>query len=58
MLEGMEKQMILRVLSETGGHYQKAAERLGISRRTLSRKMKIYERDLALTNRRQPQDCI
>jgi len=59
MLEGMEKQMILKVLSETGGHYQKAAERLGISRRTLSRKMKLYERDLGpAAEQRQHQDCI
>jgi DNA-binding NtrC family response regulator len=42
MLEGMEKQMILKALSETGGHHQQAAEMLGISRRTLSRKMKSY----------------
>ena len=45
-LEGMEKQTILKALSETGGHYQRAAEMLGISRRTLSRKLKLYERDL------------
>ena len=43
MLEGMEKQMILQVLSETGGHQQRAAEKLGISRRTLTRKIKSYE---------------
>ena len=43
MLEGLEKQMILQVLSETGGHQQRAAEKLGISRRTLTRKIKSYE---------------
>jgi DNA-binding NtrC family response regulator len=58
MLEGMEKQMILKVLSETGGHYQRAAERLGISRRTLSRKMKLYERDLGPAAQPHQQDCI
>ena len=43
MLEGMEKQTILKTLSETGGHHQRTAEMLGISRRTLSRKLKLYE---------------
>ena len=42
ILEGMEKQMILKALSDTGGHHQRAAEMLGISRRTLSRKIKSY----------------
>ena len=45
MLEGMEKEMILRVLTETGGHQQRAADLLGISRRTLSRKLKLYGRE-------------
>jgi len=44
-LDGMEKSMILRVLAETNGHQQKAAELLGISRRTLSRKLKLYGRE-------------
>ncbi len=35
--------MILDALAATGGHQQKAAVRLGISRRTLSRKLKLYE---------------
>jgi transcriptional regulator with PAS, ATPase and Fis domain len=42
-LDGMERQMILEALQATGGHQQKAAARLGISRRTLSRKLKLYE---------------
>jgi DNA-binding NtrC family response regulator len=42
-LEGMERRMILEALDATGGHQQKAAARLGISRRTLSRKLKLYE---------------
>ena len=37
-LDGMEKTTILRVLAETNGHQQRAADLLGISRRTLSRK--------------------
>jgi DNA-binding NtrC family response regulator len=42
-LESMERRMIEDALAATGGHQQKAAERLGISRRTLSRKLKLYE---------------
>ena len=42
-LDGMERRMILDALSASGGHQQQAAARLGISRRTLSRKLKIYE---------------
>lgn len=41
-LEELEKQTILRSLAQTGGHQGKAAEALGISRRTLSRKLKLY----------------
>jgi DNA-binding NtrC family response regulator len=46
-LEGMERRMILEALDATGGHQQKAAARLGISRRTLSRKLKLYETENA-----------
>jgi two-component system response regulator HydG len=42
-LEGMERKMILDALHSTNGHQQKAAAKLGISRRTLSRKLKIYD---------------
>jgi transcriptional regulator with PAS, ATPase and Fis domain len=42
-LDGMERHMILKVLRETGGHHKRAADLLGISRRTLSRKLKLYE---------------
>ena len=41
-LEAMEREMILRVLSQTGGHHTKTAGVLGISRRTLTRKLKAY----------------
>jgi transcriptional regulator with PAS, ATPase and Fis domain len=44
-LDALERRTILDVLSSTGGHQQKAADRLGISRRTLSRKLKLYESD-------------
>ncbi len=39
----IERRTILEALAATGGHQQKAAARLGISRRTLSRKLKLYE---------------
>jgi DNA-binding NtrC family response regulator len=42
-LEVMERRMIEEALAASGGHQQKAAARLGISRRTLSRKLKLYE---------------
>jgi len=41
-LEGMERQMVMKALEHTGGHRAKAAEQLGISRRTLSRKLREY----------------
>ena len=44
-LENMEEQMIIRALERTGGHRGQAAEQLGISRRTLSRKLREYEID-------------
>ena len=44
-LENMEEQMIIRALKQTGGHRSQAAEQLGISRRTLSRKLREYEID-------------
>ena len=46
-LEGVERNMIERALTMTGGHQQQAAELLGISRRTLSRKLKRYESEMA-----------
>jgi two-component system response regulator AtoC len=41
-LERLERKTILRVLSHTGGDQQRAASMLGISRRTLIRKLKLY----------------
>jgi len=41
-LDSMEEQMIIKALERTGGHRSLAAEQLGISRRTLSRKLKEY----------------
>jgi two-component system response regulator HydG len=41
-LKEMEKQMILRTLDETAGNRTRAADILGISRRTLQNKLKEY----------------
>lgn len=41
-LSELERRMILKVLEQTGGHHQRAADLLGISRRTLTRKLKSY----------------
>lgn len=45
-LDNMEEQMIIRALEQSGGHRAEAAEQLGISRRTLSRKLREYEIDI------------
>jgi DNA-binding NtrC family response regulator len=42
-LDAMERRMIFEALAKVGGHQQRAAEQLGISRRTLSRKLKLYQ---------------
>jgi DNA-binding NtrC family response regulator len=42
-LEELERQHILRVLEETGGNRERAAAVLGISSRTLYRKLREYE---------------
>jgi DNA-binding NtrC family response regulator len=41
-LPDLERRTILAVLEETKGHQQKAADKLGISRRTLQRKIRSY----------------
>jgi len=46
-LENMERKMIFDALDSNNGHQQKAAAKLGISRRTLSRKLKIYDSGLS-----------
>ncbi|MBI3478050.1 MAG: sigma 54-interacting transcriptional regulator [Acidobacteria bacterium] len=50
-LENMEEQMIISALERTGGHRAQAAEQLGISRRTLSRKLREYDIDVAAGDR-------
>ena len=42
-VDEMEKRMIIQALEKTGGNRTKAAEKLGISRRTLHRKLNQYE---------------
>jgi transcriptional regulator with PAS, ATPase and Fis domain len=44
-LEDMEREMILRVITETDGSQQSAADILGISLRTLGRKLKQYQEE-------------
>ena len=41
-LDELEQQAIFNALSETGGRQDRAARLLGISQRTLIRKLKIY----------------
>jgi DNA-binding NtrC family response regulator len=41
-LDGLEREAIFDALQKTAGHHQNAANILGISRRTLSRKLKLY----------------
>jgi DNA-binding NtrC family response regulator len=41
-LDGMERDAILSALAITDGHHQRAADLLGISRRTLTRKLRTY----------------
>jgi len=50
-LDGMEEQMIVRALESTGGRRAEAAARLGISRRTLSRKLREYRIDTPASGR-------
>lgn len=44
-IDGMERQMIFQALEKHGGNQGKAADALGISRRTLLRKLKIYREE-------------
>ena len=43
----LERELIQSALNETGGHQQRAASMLGISRRTLYRKLKAYGQETA-----------
>jgi DNA-binding NtrC family response regulator len=46
-LDRLERNTILETLAKTNGHQQRAADLLGISRRTLSRKLKLYGTEAA-----------
>lgn len=46
-IENLERELIQATMSRTGGHQQRAAELLGISRRTLYRKLRVYEQATA-----------
>jgi DNA-binding NtrC family response regulator len=46
-LEKLEREAIQQALASTSGHQGKAAEQLGISRRTLSRKLQQYRMEAA-----------
>jgi DNA-binding NtrC family response regulator len=48
-IEDMERQMIMQALEESDNNQQRAAERLGISARTIRNKLKKY-RDEGLIN--------
>jgi DNA-binding NtrC family response regulator len=41
-LENIEREMVFKALAQTDGHHYNAAKLLGISSRTLSRKLKVY----------------
>lgn len=41
-LDGLEKEAIMEALRKTHGHHQRAADLLGISRRTLTRRLNLY----------------
>jgi PAS domain S-box-containing protein len=57
-LEGMEQQMIIKALETAGGHRGLAAEQLGISRRTLSRRIREYNINRADSDRRRAQGSL
>lgn len=42
VLAGLERDAILKALEETSGHQERAAAQLGVSRRTLQRRVKSY----------------
>lgn len=46
-LEALERRYILHVLAQEQGHQSRTADRLGIDRRTLYRKLKEYREDAA-----------
>lgn len=53
-IEGLEQTMIRRALEDSGGHRQRTAESLGISRTTLSRKIRGYGLNVSAQLQRRP----
>ena len=53
-IEGLEQTMIRRALEDSGGHRQRTAESLGISRTTLSRKIRSYGLNASAQLQRRP----
>lgn len=49
-LEELERRYILRVIKLLGGNKSKAADMLGLDRRTLHRRLEKYEADRSLTH--------
>jgi len=54
-LAGAEKQLILSALKRNSNNRTKAAEELGISRRTLHRKLKTYAAEAPADNANQAE---
>lgn len=52
--ERVEREFIFLVLEETGGHRSRAAERLGIDRRTLYRKLSGYREEGGMPDHVEP----
>jgi transcriptional regulator with PAS, ATPase and Fis domain len=50
-LQDMERQMVMKALENNGGRRARAAEQLGISRRTLSRKLGEYKITTVVTDK-------
>ena len=56
-LDGLEREAIFEALRKAEGHHQQAADMLGISRRTLSRKLKLYGVDRASEGKYAIETC-
>jgi DNA-binding NtrC family response regulator len=55
-LDRLEREYIFRMLERAGGHRGKAAQLLGISRRTLHRKLALYDREPPTQNGGAPRN--
>jgi len=57
-IEEMERELIRATLEQTGGNRTHSARLLGIGVRTLQRKIRIYDLDIASRRRRRPQSAV